>query len=352
MGQQIGEYFLMSPLQNQNAGFSRWAFATKNGDKSKKYFLKEFLDPVYPDDKSLSEALRNRRIADCRMYEDEKKKLYDAINKANTGNIVSVIDYFRFDSHYYIVTDQINQVITDMARIQTYPLETRVLLCLTAAESIRSLHENHIIHADIKADNMMIHLTSARTLVAKLIDFDCSFFENNPPEDEDDLGGDQVYFSPEACLFVCGEDVKLSSKMDVFSLGLLFHQYLTGELPAFSDEYDYVHEALLDESEIVLNSSLSVPLKGLIARMLELDPEKRIDSNEVYRMIRKIYYDLIGYVEEERVPTSVTVPASAKLMSAPAPASASAASVSAAKSSTSSKLKMGTTDWFHQAGDL
>ena len=41
----MNEYELLAPFQNKNAGFSRWTYAVKD---KKAYFLKEFLNPVYP----------------------------------------------------------------------------------------------------------------------------------------------------------------------------------------------------------------------------------------------------------------------------------------------------------------
>lgn len=71
--------------------------------------------------------------------------------------------------------------------------------------------------------------------------------DNDPPKYEDELGGDQVYLAPEACKFMCGEPVELTCKIDVFSLGIIFHQILAGVLPWFdSEQYDYVFEAVLD----------------------------------------------------------------------------------------------------------
>ncbi len=51
MSEVLNQYLLETEFQNQNAGFSRWAFAVKGGEK---YFIKEFIDPVYPMDDSLN----------------------------------------------------------------------------------------------------------------------------------------------------------------------------------------------------------------------------------------------------------------------------------------------------------
>lgn len=335
MSEVINEYVLRSPLQNQNAGFSRWTFADRRG---KKYFIKEFLDPVYPDEVSLSEKMRKRRIDDCKIYEEKKTALYKAINEASDGNLVRIQDFFRCNSHYYITTASIENEVKDLSEVLKYSLIKRLLLCLTASHSIMKLHERGIVHADIKADNILIRKTLSDNLVAKIVDFDCSFFVKNPPEYDDELGGDQVYLSPEACLFVCGEEVNLTEKMDVFSLGILFHQYLTGELPKFDDEYDYAHEALLDDKELTLSSALSPQLKTMISAMVMRDAEKRISSSAVFEVLNKIYTEMVGAVTTTSAPKPVVNNVSETPTNE--------------EVSTSSNLKMGKTDWFHSAGNM
>ena len=92
----LNEYKLLTPLQNKNAGFSRWAYAARFGEE---YFIKEFMNPVYPDEESLSETLRNSKIKSCEYFEAKKLNLYKRINDVSDGNLVRVFEFFRCDSH-------------------------------------------------------------------------------------------------------------------------------------------------------------------------------------------------------------------------------------------------------------
>lgn len=286
MNEVVNQYELLAPFQNKNAGFSRWTYATR---KDKSYFLKEFLDPVYPTEESLSLSLRKQRIEDCKEYEIKKKKLYEAINNASRGNIVRIFEFFRYDNHYYISTDRIVDQKIPVEAMSAVPYENRILLCKTIAYEIKRLHEAHIVHADIKESNVLIKQTKNGKLIGKIIDFDASFFEDDPPRTEDELGGDQVYLAPEACQFICGDSVKLTCKMDVFALGLLFHQYLTGKLPDFdTEEYDYAFDAVLDDQELIVSSELPSKLQMMLQKMLERDPEKRLSMEKVYSIFEEL----------------------------------------------------------------
>lgn len=337
MPEILNEYELLKPFQNQNAGYSRWTIAQKENHV---YFLKEFMDPKYPDEDSLRESLRKTRIKECESFETEKTKLYTAINNLSDGNLVRIEEFFRADSRYYIAADWIDEADLCMDEIAKVDLKDKLLLCRTAVHSLSILHSMRIIHSDIKDSNVIVHRSVGGKLVAKIIDFDCSFFEDCPPTNEDDLGGDQVYLSPEACMFFCGEDVKLTCKMDVFAMGLLFHQYLTGELPYFDkSEYEYAHEAVLDDVLLKADSAdIPLPLREIIEHMLLKDADKRISASEVEILLDEYYKKMY--------------PTSKRLMDNELPRDQENHHDESDKPVTmSSGLKM-SKDFFRQAGDL
>lgn len=283
MDEIINDYHLVQPFQNQDSGFSRWTYGTKNGCT---FFLKEFLDPIYPVDPGLEPAMRNSRIADCKAYEEKKIHLYQTINLLSDGNLVRIVEFFRHHSHYYISTPMISAESLTFDQIAALPFEDIILLCKTAAHSLMQLHEAKIVHSDIKDKNLLVKQTQTGKLVAKIIDFDCSFFEHQPPVSEDELGGDQIYLAPEACLFICGEPVSLTCKMDVFSLGLLFHQYMTGTLPGFDTaEYFYAHETVLDGNPLTVSSDLPDSIRLMLQQMLDADPEQRCTMRQVFQIL-------------------------------------------------------------------
>ena len=73
----------------------------------------------------------------------------------------------------------------------------------------------------------------------------------------------------------------MSTKIDVFALGILIHQYWTGELPKIGEEYSSVYEAVLDRSEVQLNNAVPKKLRDNISRMLSLDPDDRPSAGDV-----------------------------------------------------------------------
>ena len=260
MGENINGFELIEPLQNKDAGFSRWTFARRNG---RVFFLKEFLEPVYPVSPEIGERQMKARIMACRDFEKKSGACYRAINEASDGNAVRIEAFFRWGSHYYVAMERVRSAGLKIGDIAALPLEQRIGLCRNVAHSICGLHERGVVHA-------------------------CSFLENYPPESEDEFSGDQIYLAPEACLFLCGEkDVPLTSGLDVFSLGILFHQYLTGSFPGYdSSEYSYLHEAVLDGKPAEISDEIRDPaLRTMLQKMLEADPAERCSMREVLRVL-------------------------------------------------------------------
>lgn len=288
MNEVINGYELMTPFSNKGAGFSRWTLAAR---ETREFFLKEFLNPVYPMDVTLGEKIRKQRIDECKEFEKKKVRLYNKLNELSDGNIVRICEFFRCDSHYYISTERISPQNLSYKELQKYPMEERVLLCKIIAHAIMKLHEQRIVHADLKENNILLKLTQTKKITAKIIDFDCSFFEDDPPKYADELGGDQVYLAPEACRFMYEEPVELTCKIDVFSAGLIFHQILTGILPWINtEEYDYACQSVLDSQPLGISTELNPELKEMLRKMLTADPESRISMEEVYWRLEKVYY--------------------------------------------------------------
>lgn len=96
-----------------------------------------------------------------------------------------------------------------------------------------------------------------------------------------------VYLAPEGYLFAAGEDVKVGKPLDVFALGVLFHQIFQGCVPEFvsGTKYNYLFEGLLSGDELKLGDAVPADMARLIAGMLETDPVRRYSLDTVVRLL-------------------------------------------------------------------
>ena len=281
----LGSFELITPLTNQDSGFSVWGFARRSGMD---YFVKQHLKPIYPaGDTVLSQERIQRKIVQCKKFEQEKTKLYQALNEHSDGNAVRIQEFFRVGSHYYLATNKINGIHLEIEEIANMQWEKKRFLCATISHAVASFHEGGVVHADLKHTNIMFVNGRTGNLIAKVIDFDSSFLETAPPNPGEEIVGDQVYFSPEACRSIWGEAMPLTCKMDIFSLGILFHQYLIGTLPSYSDKFYYPGEAVANGEILQVSEYISEPYRALVQNMLEADPEKRPSADQVFCVFSK-----------------------------------------------------------------
>jgi serine/threonine protein kinase len=283
----INGYQLTTPLSNVDAGFCKWGFAEKNGIQ---YFIKEFLKPKYPTDPSLFSPRQYQRILKiCKEYEERRSRFFEALNECMTGNVVTTSDFFRYKSRYYLTTEKIDAASISVEEIASLDMEKKGIIAKVLVDSVKQLHENDIVHGDLKPTNVLIKHTKGGYYTAKLIDFDNSFFEHEAPKAGEEINGDMVYFAPEAILHINGEDVEITRKIDVFAIGILFHQYFAGSLPRFdTSKNSYISGAVLSGDEIVLAGKLPDKLQALIRKMLAKEPDERPFLNEVFEQLNEI----------------------------------------------------------------
>lgn len=311
---EINGYLIQGELNNANSGFSKWGFAEKN---SHLYFIKELITPVYPiDDSAMSGPLLEQRRDFCHQFEDRYRKIYSIINDASCGNLVRIVDFFRWGGKYYVVSERAGDNAISVKNICTLPDIKKYFLMKSAAYCFACFHKTGLVHFDVKPTNIIIKETSEQQYVAKLIDFDAGFLKEEI-RDDIELGGDLTYLAPESFLHIYGEDVKLDEKVDIFSLGLVFHEYYCGKLPYYDNgEFDYPYEAALELGGLEPDyNSLPDKLGKLIGAMLNLEPSQRPSAQGIVDTLSEIIAE-----EEGGVVFRTAVPSVAAITVADVPA--------------------------------
>ena len=212
---------------------------------------------------------------------------------ATGGNLVVTHDFFREGPKYYKVTDKVDVASLQVEDIVNLSLENRVLILKTVAHSLEILHSEDIVHGDLKPANILIKETKTGNYTTKLIDFDNSYFSGEPPSVLEEVVGDPVYYSPELGRYIQKDkDIKpayLQVKSDIFALGLVYCQYLTGELPDFDKEkYKYPYVAVYDDIQLTVEGKGLPPKLALIINsMLLKNWDNRPNIQTVFNQLKK-----------------------------------------------------------------
>ena len=292
-GEIIKGYTVIQDFTTAGGGLSKWTFAKRGG---KEFFIKEFLSPTYPVEGSPGSAeIKKKKKEQCKIFEGHHKSLMAVLagRCADGGNLIVTKDFFRNGSKYYKVTEKVEVASLQVEDIVKRSLDERTLILKTVAHSLRILHREDIVHGDLKPANILIKRTETKNYTTKLIDFDNSFLSGNPPSDLEDVVGDMVYYSPELGRYVQGDtEIKpdyLQLKSDIFALGLIYSQYLTGKMPNFDQKrYNYPYLAVYNGVRLtVKDRGLPPKLAEFIDTMLLENPNDRPNIDIVFEQLQQ-----------------------------------------------------------------
>ncbi|MGZ5055482.1 MAG: AAA family ATPase, partial [Methylobacter sp.] len=151
-------------------------------------------------------------------------------------------------------------------------------LACTLADTLLAVHDAGITHGGIKPHNILIQ---PGTLTLRLTDFitpldirDVSHFIYDPEFVRHTL----AYTSPEQTGRI---NYRVDLSTDLYSLGIVFYELLTGRLPFFSsDPLELIHSHLAEEAPKVnqLNPQIPQALADIVAKLTVKQPEKRYQS--------------------------------------------------------------------------
>jgi serine/threonine-protein kinase len=187
-------------------------------------------------------------------------------------NIVSIYDFHHEHGALFIVMEYVAGIdLYDLLdRCGRLPFDVAAIVALHVARALDYIHFRGIVHRDIKPANIMM----ARQGGVKLMDFGIARDPNF--EDLTEVGtgiGTPAYMSPEQIL---GD--KLDARSDLFSLGIVLYQMVTGGKPFVEDEERSVmHKIRLERHARVRRLNPDVPreLERIIDRCLEKQPRDR-----------------------------------------------------------------------------
>lgn len=279
------------PEKWNTATNGRWVIG-KDKSTGKNVFIKEFMNYRYPQNiDGKPELLRVEKRA--QKFHEQMKKINDEVRRiaGSGGDVVVTTDFFREGLCQYKVTDCVDKVewsedrskYTSMMSVeQVDDMMLRIVFAMSA------LHNAKLLHCDLKPENVFIVKKESR-YVGMVSDFDDSFFidkDENIPNGADVIGTPE-YMSPELALHKFTEEdeppLPLTAASDLFALGLMYHEYLTGEMPSFnSDDYGGLWEVMMaDEEEsggYKISEKLDISHRILIERLLQPNADDRLPS--------------------------------------------------------------------------
>ncbi|HKJ81646.1 MAG TPA: protein kinase [Ignavibacteriaceae bacterium] len=145
------------------------------------------------------------------------------------------------------------------------------------SQGLKSAHDMNIIHRDIKTENVMINKDNR----LKIMDFGLAKLKSSVGVTKTKSSlGTLSYMAPEQV-----QGIPADHRSDIWALGVVFYEILTGELP-FKSEHEaallYLISSEQPLSPNMLNKKVPHQLDALINRMLDKDREKRFQNMDEF----------------------------------------------------------------------
>lgn len=229
------------------------------------------------------------KVLNTRFVEDEAAKHRfrreaRAAGRLQHPNAVAVTDFGTTpDGLVYIVMELLEgRSLRDVLALEA-PLEIAraVSLMVQISAAVEAAHESGIIHRDLKPGNIFLVQRKHAAPVIKVLDFGIAKLAEEATEDADAhnltqtgvMIGTPRYMSPEQC-----DGAKLTPASDVYSLGIVFYEMLTGSTPFTGTSPLAValqHSSKQPRRPSELNALIPPALEEVVLHTLNKRPEER-----------------------------------------------------------------------------
>ncbi|MDD5653633.1 MAG: AAA family ATPase, partial [Candidatus Omnitrophica bacterium] len=217
-----------------------------------------------------------------------RKEIHELIN-IDSENIMKVFETGEFEGADYIVSEYVEAV--PLSDYFTSPLATNqaIDLILQVATGLSAAHQKGLIHRTVKPSSIIIPVKENQ-VVAKLADFATGLLlDLTLIETQQDVIQIFGYMSPEATGIL---RKPIDERSDIYSLGIIFYQLLTGKLPyEGTDVSTLIHQHIARQPKPPQSINPDIPeiISEIVLRMIAKDPLER------YQVIFGVIADLEEY---------------------------------------------------------
>ncbi len=203
-----------------------------------------------------------------------------AVGNLSHPHIVTVFDVGEYDSRPFIVMELLEGIPLNvlMQSGKCFPQEDVLTIGIQLASALDYAHSRGIVHRDIKPSNI---ICSQYDKKVKITDFGIAHFDDTEITQHTRMGdvlGTPQYMPPEQL-----EGAAIDGRSDLFSVGVIFYQMLTGDRPFKGDSVaSLMYQITTVTPKPVSDFDPTIPpsVTRIVQKLLHKDPDKRFQTGK------------------------------------------------------------------------
>jgi len=216
--------------------------------------------------------LYKKEMADCGMEKQVQREI-EIQSHLRHPNILSMFGYFYDDTRIFLILEYAAQgeLFKKLRNESSFTESLSAKYIKEVALALQYCHSKHVIHRDIKPENILIGLRGE----LKIADFGWSV--HAPSSRRETFCGTLDYLPPELV-----NSVPYDEKVDVWALGILLYEFLTGETPFIAKTKEGTYKKINENKlQWPRSKNLSPEAKDLIRKLLVKHAAKRMSLADV-----------------------------------------------------------------------
>ena len=259
---------------------------------------------VYLTSKNNYQQLFATKVIKKSIADSPKVKKYfhneiEILKEIKHKNIMQLIEVKQTQDNYYLVCELCNggslyQNLDKYLKMYRKPFSEEIIqfLMKQIIEGLKYLHGLHIMHRDLKLDNILVNFKNENDKVIlnmygaeiKIIDFGFAAHVDNKIDIHKSVLGSPLYMDPKLLKkFTKKENIDITGydeKIDIWSLGNICYEMIMGK-PAFETTDINILEQKIEKGFYCLPTTLYKEFIGFIIGMLQYDSKIRLSSEEL-----------------------------------------------------------------------
>jgi serine/threonine protein kinase len=237
-------------------------------------FAIKLINNQYFEDESFIKRLRAEAVIARKLRHPHAVRIED-LDRTEDGRLFIVMEY--------VDGQDLRRVIRQNGAL---PVQRILDIASQVCSALAAAHALGIVHRDIKPDNIQLLATTDGTDFVKVLDFGIAKLRRGAANDESLTGsglllGTPQYLSPEQAMGKTGTHI--DGRSDLYSLGIVMYEMLTGRVPFQSDTpmgmlVHHLHTLPQPPQKVRPDLDIPQPVSELLMQCLQKCPEDRFQS--------------------------------------------------------------------------